>query len=151
MSCALHLFKVLINQLINLFVPKDAQAQINDIAALFGLQRNDFLLKSLKQLQALEKYAKIDLITLVKKAIKFSDERLLPEHVQQLEAMEDKGIQFGKLVFSNQIQPGQLNKIYDLIIKAVRLQIDGQTVVDQLPALVDEILLQNALGGIMIG
>jgi len=143
--------QALINQLLNRFVPLDAQAEIIDVAAMFGLERNDFLLRSLKELQKLEKYAKLDLVNLLTKAIKFGETQITRDHQRQLEQLESKGIALGKLIFSNSLQANALNPVYDLVMKAVRNQINGQTVVDELPKLIDQILIQHSLDPATIG
>ncbi|CAF1174861.1 unnamed protein product, partial [Didymodactylos carnosus] len=66
----------LINTLLDKFRLVDAQAQISDVVTLFGFQRYEFLLECLKQLQSLEKYAKIDLITVTQEAIQFDKHQL---------------------------------------------------------------------------
>ncbi|CAF1263526.1 unnamed protein product [Didymodactylos carnosus] len=143
--------QALINQLLNQFVPLDVQAEIKDVAAIFGFQRNDFLFECLQQLQKLEKYAKYNLVSLIKKAIKFAEEKLSREQQKQLEQLEQSGIELGKIIFSGRIKEEELNQLYDLVMKAVRDQIDGQGFTDQLPKLINGILQQHMLDDIIIG
>lgn len=107
------------------------------------MKRSDFLLKCLKELQAFQTYSKIDFITAIQKTIKFIDTQLTDEQREGLENLETNGIEFAKLLFSNQLQAGQMNKLYDLLVKIVRQNINGTTFVLELPTLIDEILVQQ--------
>ncbi|CAF3066823.1 unnamed protein product [Rotaria socialis] len=132
----------LINQLVNI-LPINIRDGINDAAALFGMTRNEFLLRCLKELQAFQAYSKIDFITAIQKTIKYVDEKLTDEQKETLESLEQQGIAIAKLLFSNQLQSDQKTNFYDLLVKVVRETIDGATFVIDLPKLVNEILLQS--------
>ncbi|CAF0873993.1 unnamed protein product [Rotaria sordida] len=135
--------QVLINQMVNV-LPANIRNGIDDAAAIFGMVRHEFLLRCLKELQAFQAYSKIDFITAIQKAIKFGDEKLTREQEKSLESLEPQAIEFVKLLFSNQLQPGEMNGLYDLLVKIVRQQIDGQTLVDVLPPTINGILLQHS-------
>ena len=121
-------------------LPINLRDKINDAAASFGMTRNEFLLRCLKELQAFQSYSKIDFITAIQKTTKFIDDKLNDEQREELEDLAPQGLQLAQLLFNNALAPGELNRIYDLEVKVVRQQIDPQSFVDQLPLLVDEIL-----------
>ncbi|CAF3478705.1 unnamed protein product [Rotaria sp. Silwood1] len=136
--------QVLINQVVNV-LPPNIRNGIDDAAALVGMTRHAFLVRGLKELQAFQAYSKIDFITAIQKAVKFADEKLTPEQQESLESLELQGIEFAKLLFSNQLQPGEMNGLYDLLVKIVRQKITGEELVDELPQALNGILLQHSL------
>ena len=146
----LCILKIAINQMVNV-LPQHVRDGINDAAALFGMPRNDFLLRCLKELQAFEKYSKIDFVNGLQRIVKFIDEQLTREQQKELEKLEEKGIQVARLIFSNKLQSGHLNGVYDIMAKIYRKQIDPETFVNVLPQIVDDILLQALLNGVVVG
>jgi hypothetical protein len=94
----------------------------------------------LKELQAFQAYSKIDFITAIQKTIKFIEEELTEEQKREVEALGPQGIQLATLLFTNQLKAGEFNKFYDLLVKVVRKQAVGQTLVDELPIIITEIL-----------
>lgn len=133
----------MINQIVNV-LPVNVREKINDAAETFGLTRNQFLLRCLKELQAFQNYSKIDFITAIQKTTKFIDEKLSDEQKETVDTLAPQGIQLAHLLFDNALLPGDLDKLYDLEVKIVRQQIDAQSFVDQLPILVEEILNRHA-------
>ena len=97
----------------------------------------------MKELQAFQAYSKIDFITAVQKIIKFVDEEVTEEQKKELEALGPQGIQLGTLLFTNQLKSDELIKFYDLVVKVVRKQINGDTFADELPKLVQDVLSQH--------
>ncbi|CAF4511486.1 unnamed protein product, partial [Rotaria sp. Silwood2] len=136
--------QLLINQIVNI-LPPNIRGGIDDAAALFGMTRHEFLLRVLKELQAFQAYSKIDFITAIQKAIKFADNQVTEEQQESLESLEPQGVEFAKLLFSNQLQAGEMNGLYDLLVKIVRQQITGEELVDALPQAIDAVLLQHDL------
>jgi len=136
--------QAIINNLLTTFAPPEVIAQIADVAAMFGLQRNDFLIRCLKQLQVLEKMSKIPLTLLIQKGIKFG-ETLTKEQTKELEKLEPQLIELGKLVFSNTPLPADaLLKLHELIIKAVRMNIDAATFTQEVPIVLAQTLAAQA-------
>lgn len=107
------------------------------------MTRNDFLIKCLKELQAFQTYSKIDFITAIQKVVKFMDEKVTPEQQEELQQYEAEGLQVAALILTNQIKPGQLNSFYDLIVKMVRQQINGEAMVNEVPNILQGILSQH--------
>jgi len=94
----------------------------------------------LKELQAFQAYSKIDFITAIQKTIKFVEEQLTEEQKREVEALGPQGMELATLLLTNQLKAGELNKFYDLLVKVVRNQAVGQTLVDELPIVIAEIL-----------
>ncbi len=94
----------------------------------------------MKELQAFQAYSKIDFITAIQKTIKFVEEQLTEEQKREVEALGPQGMELATLLLTNQLKPGELNKFYDLLVKVVRNQAVGQTLVDELPIVIAEIL-----------
>ena len=85
----------------------------------------------------------IDFITAIQKTVKFAEENITPEHEEELRELEDDGIQLATLLFENKLRAGDLNPIYDLLVKVVRKQINGPTLVVELPRVVRQILASH--------
>jgi urease gamma subunit len=107
------------------------------------MTRDDFLVRCLKELQAFQTYSKTDSITAIQKIVKFINERLTFDQQNELKTMESEGLQLIALMVTNQIKPGQLNKLYDLIVKIARHQIDGDAFMNEVPTILNEILVQH--------
>ncbi|CAF0793745.1 unnamed protein product [Adineta ricciae] len=135
--------QLLINQIVNV-LPVNIRDKIDSTALQFGMVRHEFLLRCLKELQAFQAYSKIDFITAIQKTVKFAEENITSEHEEELRALEDEGIQLATLLFENKLRAGDLNPIYDLLVKVVRKQIDGPTLVVELPRVVRQILASHA-------
>ncbi|UJR24985.1 hypothetical protein I4U23_006347 [Adineta vaga] len=134
--------QLLINQIVNV-LPVNLREKIDSTALLFGMVRHDFLLRCLKELQAFQTYSKIDFITAIQKTIKFVEAEVTSEQEEELKQIEDDGIKLATLLFENKLQAGELNNIYDLIVKVVRKQTDGQGLADELPKAIRDILAQH--------
>jgi hypothetical protein len=107
------------------------------------MTRDDFLVRCLKELQAFQTYSNTDSITAIQKIVKFINERLTFDQQNELKTMESEGLQLIALMVTNQIKPGQLNKLYDLIVKIARHQIDGDAFMNEVPTILNEILVQH--------